>query len=469
MHDNHAKQVRVTVHPNIETPLPREVNDEPCPHVEAVAMGCQQSTVASYETTSTVSETTCRSTYGPRLLTSIPTTTRTTTSNILSVERPLQWSTFCDYVTVPYTVTQRRFIIVTETAPRTVGIPTSTGTAYVSSTVYETVSETITETTTAPTVSITPESYTIPAPIGFTPIASNPINAGADTFTPKAVASSTIITQDNPPAPSATDDTIDPATVVPPGRLLLATGLHARAEKSFSNVNRVICDETTRFYTTSVKPFTVRNTKLTSTITLTDYYYPTTTFEDTVSTATETPVDHEETTEIQAFTESTTTLFYETTTVTPTIELSELPRSTAYAACGADNFIGGIAGHGIVGVSLEPRDRSGVTTHQFTADSPRSCCEACVSQTDTPCVGSVWFLDMCFFIVNTEQCDGSEAMISFDLSRDREVLANEGMILSNGACGQQVWSRRYCDEFSGNCDGADPTPSELSPAPTEIT
>lgn len=281
--------------------------------------------------------------------------------------------------------------------------------------------------------------------------------------------SSTTITQDNQPEPTVTDDTIDPATAVPPGRLLLATGLHARAEKSFSNVNRVICDETTRFYTTSVKPFTVRNTKLTSTITLTDYYYATTTFEDTVSTTTETPVDYEETTEMQAFTESTTSLFYETTTVTPTIELSELPRSTAYAACGADNFIGGIAGHGIVGVSLEPRDRSGVTTPQFTADSPRSCCEACVSQTDTPCVGSVWFLDMCFFIVNTEQCDGSEAMISFDLSRDREVLANEGMILSNGACGQQVWSGRYCDEFSGNCDGADPTPSELSPAPTEIT
>lgn len=387
MHDNYAKQVRVTVHPNIETPLSRKVNDEPCPRVEAVAMGCQQSTVASYETTSTVSETTCRSTYGPRQLTSIPTTTRTTKSHILSVERPLQWSTICDYVTVPYTVTQRRFIVVTETAPRTVGIPTSTGTAYVSSTVYETVSETITETTTAPTVTITSEPYTVPVPIGFTPIASNPINAGADTFTPKAVESSTTITQDNQPAPTVTDDTIDPATVVPPGRLLLATGLHARAEKSFSNVNRVICDETTRFYTTSVKPFTVRNTKLTSTITLTDYYYATTTFEDIVSTTTETPVDSEETTEIQAFTESTTTLFYETTTVTPTYEL---PRSTAYAACGADNFIGGIAGYGIVGLNREPLDRSGINTPIFPADSARSCCEACASQTDISCAGSVW-------------------------------------------------------------------------------
>ena len=430
-------------------------------------MGCQQSTVASFETTSTVFETTCRSTYGPRYLTSIPTTTRTTTSNILSVERPLQWSTICDYVDPPYTITEQRFIIVTETAPRTIGIPTSTGIAYLSSTVYETVSETITQTTTASAVTITPEPYTVAAPNGFTPIASNPINAGADTFTPKAVESSTIITQDNQPAPTVTDDTIDPATVVPPGRLLLATGLHVRAEKSFSNVNRVICDETTRFYTTSVKPFTVRNSKLTSTFTWPFFGTITTVFQDNISTTTETPIAYEETTEIETITESTTSLLYETTTVTPTTELSELPRSTVYAACSADNFIGGIAGYGIVSLNLQPRDRAGVTTPQFPADSALSCCEACVSQTDRTCVGSVWLQNTCFFIANTDQCDGSEAMISFDLSRDREVSANEGLLLSNGACGQQVWSRRYCDQLSGNCID-DPAPTELAPAPTEI-
>ena len=182
----------------------------------------------------------------------------------------------------------------------------------------------ITQTSTTATVTITPEAYTVAAPIGFTPIASNPMNAGADTFTPKAVESSSITTQDNQPTPSATGDTIDPATVVPPGRLMLATGLHVRAEKSLSNVNRVICDETTRFYTTSVKPSTVRNTKLTSTVTPTDYYYDTTTFVDTVSTTTETPVGYEETTESKATTELTTSLFYETTTVTPTTELSRI-------------------------------------------------------------------------------------------------------------------------------------------------
>ena len=251
--------------------------------------------------------------------------------------------------------------------------------------------------------------------------------------------------------------------MVPPGRLLLATGLHARAEKSFSNVNRVICDETTRFYTTGVKPFTVRHSILTSTVTWFNFNSVTTVFEDSVSTTTQTPVDYEETTEIQVTTDLSTSLVYETTTITPTYEL---PRSTEYAACGADNFIGGIAGYGVVDLHLQPPDRSGVTTPQIPGvDSALSCCEACMSQTDRTCAGSVWLQNLCVFIVNTEKCDGSEAMISFDVSR--EVSANDGVLLSNGACGQQVWSGRYCNGFGG-CD-PDPTPSEFSvvPAPTE--
>jgi hypothetical protein len=419
-------------------------------------MGCQQSTVASYVITSTVSETTCRSTYGPRHLTSIPTTTRTTTSSIVSFERPLQWSTQCVYSTVPYTVTEDRFIVVTETAPSTNGIPTSTGVAYVSSTVYSTVSETITQTTTAPTTTITPEPYTVPTPIGFTPIASNPLNAGADTLTPSTALSSTITTQNEQAVPTTTNDTIDPATVVPPGRLLLATGLHVLAEKSFSNVNRVICDETTRFITTSVKPFTVRHSTRTRTVTWFDFHNVTTAYQDSVSTTTEISFAYEETTKIQITTDLTTSLVYETTTATPTYEL---PQSTAYAACGADNIIGGIAGYGIVGISVEPLDRSGVSAPQYPAvDSARSCCEACISQTDVTCAGSVWLQNLCFFITITDQCNGSEAFISFDLSRDREVSPDATWLLLNGACGQQVWSGRYCDQFSGNCD--------FNPAPT---
>ena len=264
---------------------------------------------------------------------------------------------------------------------------------------------------------------------------------------------------------SRTDDTVDSATVVPPGRLLLATGLQIRAEKSFSNVNRVICDETTRYYTTSVKPFTVRHSYLTSTVTNTNYGNVTITYEDFVSTVTEFPVAYEETTEIKAITDLSTSLVYETTTVTPT---SELPRSTVYAACGADNFLGGIAGYGFVSLNVEPRDRTDVTTPQFpAANSARSCCEACVSQTDRTCAGSVWLQNMCFFISSTEQCDGSKAMISFDLSRDRGVTPNDQLLLSNGACGQQVWLGRYCDGLSGNC-AAEPEPSTLAPAPTGI-
>lgn len=429
-------------------------------------MGCQQSTVASYAITSTVPETTCRSTYGPRHLTSIPTTTRTTTSNILSLERPLQWSTICTYTTVPYTITEDRFIIVTETAPSTAGILTSTGIAYVSSTVYRTAIETIAQTTTAPTTTITPEPYIVPAPIGFTPIASNPLNAGADTFTPSAVQSSTITTQDQQLVLTTTDDTIDPSTVTPPGRLLLAPGLHVRAEKSFSNVNRVVCDETTRFYTTSVNPFTVRHSTLTRTLTWFDFVSITTVYQDSVSTTTETPFAHEETTEIQVTTDFTTSSVYETTTMTP---IYELPRSTVYAACGADNFVSGIAGYGIVGLNRLPADRSGITTPQGPeVDSARSCCEACMSQTDSRCAGSVWLQSMCFFISNSEECNGGEAMVSFDLSSDHESRPIEGLLLSNGACGQQVWSGRYCDQVSGNCDVEPaPTPSEFAAAPID--
>lgn len=191
----------------------------------------------------------------------------------------------------------------------------------------------------------------------------------------------------------------------------------------------------------------------------TDWDDVTTVYQDSVSTATETPFDYEEATEIQTTTDLTTSLVYETTTVTPTIELSDLPRSTVYAACGADNFASVIAGYGIVGISVEPRERSGVSAPQYpAADSAQSWCEACMSQTDVTCAGSVRLLNLCFFITITDQCKGSEAFISFDVSRDREFSPDASWLLSNSACGQQVWSGRYCDQFSGNCD--------VVPAPT---
>jgi hypothetical protein len=81
-----------------------------------------------------------------------------------------------------------------------------------------------------------------------------------------------------------------------------------------------------------------------------------------------------------------------------------------------------------------------------------------MSQTDVTCAGSVWLQNLCFFITITDQCNGSEAFISFDVNRDRGVSPDATWLLSNGACGQQVWSGRYCDQFSGNCD--------VNPAPT---
>lgn len=324
------------------------------------------------------------------------------------------------------------------------------------STVYETVGGIVRQTVTAPAVTIAPEPYTVSAPIDFTPIASNPANAGADRFTAVESSTATTTTQEELPVETMTDDTVDSIAVIPPGRLL-----HVRAEKSFTNVNRVICDETTRFYTTSIVPSTVRHSTLTSTLTRTDYGISTTIFQDSVSTATEFPVVYEETTETVTITDTATSLAYETKTVTPTYELSELPCPTTYAACGANNFISGIGGYEIVSINPQPLDRSGISAVPMQMfGSPQSCCEACVSQIERTCAGSVWFQNTCFFILTADSCNGSEAVISFDVSRGREVAAEEGMLLSNGAYGQQVWSGRYCDQFSSNC-AVDPAASSI--------
>lgn len=52
-----------------------------------------QLTVLPSVTSTTLSEATCRSTCGPRVLTSTQTTTRATSTNIMIMERPLQYST----------------------------------------------------------------------------------------------------------------------------------------------------------------------------------------------------------------------------------------------------------------------------------------------------------------------------------------------------------------------------------------
>jgi hypothetical protein len=147
-------------------------------------MGCSQSIVLPVVVSSALSETTCRSTYGPRQLTSIPTRTRATRFSTTVIEKPLEYSTFCPALvaTVTVTDTESRTIVVTETAPRSDGVPTSTGIVYVSSTAYETVYETQQQTVTVPAVTVAPTPYTVPAPPGFTPIASNPMNAGANTL-----------------------------------------------------------------------------------------------------------------------------------------------------------------------------------------------------------------------------------------------------------------------------------------------
>lgn len=170
---------------------------------------------------------------------------------------------------------------------------------------------------------------------------------------------------------------------------------------------------------------------------------------------TETHVAKEEVTETLVTTDLATSLIYETTTVTPTQELSDLPRSTVYAACAADNIIGGIGGYGIVAVRPRPISRPNTVAIPIPqALSIQSCCEACILETERSCSGSVWFQNSCFHII-TDQCNGSEAVNNFYLSVGRRYAEFEGMILSNGLCGQQMWSGDYCEEYDSNC-GVDP-------------
>lgn len=232
---------------------------------------------------------------------------------------------------------------------------------------------------------------------------------------------------------------------------MLDGDLHIRAEKSYSNVNRVICDETTSFITTSARPFTVRHTTLTSTTTLWNGYIVTSTQNGT-STTTEFPNPYEETTETVTITDLVTSPTSETTTITPTYESSELPRPTVYAACGSDNIIGGIQGYGIVGVEILP-GKTNVVAEIVPNSSHQTCCEACVTEATRVCTGSVWLQNECYHIFSGDQCNGAAEVIGFYLSRDRELATSEGMLLSNGVCGQQVWLGKYCSTLGAYCAG----------------
>jgi hypothetical protein len=379
-----------------------------------LAMGCFQSIISPSVSSTTLGEITCRSTYGPRQLSSIPTTTRAISFSTTYIERPLQYSTTCTYVystvSITDTYSESQTVVVTKAASQSDGIRTSTGVVYVSSTAYETVYETQQQTVTAPAATIPPVPYTVPTPPGFTPIASNPINAGANTyggiissidvvsttltasttsadvdsstqtetasFTQADSTTSTDVdssiqtdptlitdvlsttltdsttstdsdrnTQTNPPTPPEEEEP-DPAAATNlrlQKKLQLAaeTHLHVRAEKSYSNVNRVICDATTTFITTSYRPFTVRHTMFTSTQTFFYWHYTDTILAQSfTSTTTQFSTAYEETTETISVTDTIMSQITETTTETPTQEATDIPRPTVYAVCSADNIIG---------------------------------------------------------------------------------------------------------------------------------
>jgi hypothetical protein len=229
--------------------------------------------------------------------------------------------------------------------------------------------------------------------------------------------------------------------------------IHIRAEKSYSNVNRVICDETTSLITTSTRPFTVRHTTLTSTVTLWTYYVHATLTESFVSTttATQDSTAYEESTASVAVTETTTLQITETTTETPTVEATDQPRPTVYAACGSNNIIGGVRNHGIVNINPLPFNRFFLTIQPEQATGPESCCETCILDTAEICAASFWENGSCYHVIRrNSQCNGGEAVNAFDLSSNA-AFDSQGLVVSNGLCGQMVWLGKYCDVDGQNC------------------
>jgi hypothetical protein len=258
-------------------------------------------------------------------------------------------------------------------------------------------------------------------------------------------------------APSPTQETNNAAYDLLPQRkpLPAATDLHIhiRAEKSYSDVNRVICDETTSFITTSTRPFTVRHTTLTSTFTFYTYHFHTTVTESFVSTTTATQYStaYEETTTTIPVTETITSQIVETTTETPTVEATDQPRPTVYAACGPDNIIGGIRNHGIVNINPLPFNRFFLTIQPEQATGPESCCETCILDAAEICAASFWEQGSCYHVIRrNSQCNGGEAINAFDLSSNA-AFDSRDLVVSNGVCGQQVWSGKYCDVNGLNC------------------
>lgn len=388
----------------------------------------------------------CATKYGPRNLAIVPTTTReTTTHRTNTVYLPL-WNT--KYVEPPpftITITEPVYIVSTETGAQPTSTTTSTRTNLVESIVFQTIDSTSYETVlAAETFTTQTPAATVSAPAGFTPIASNAKNAGANTFT--SSSSSTML----PPKRMARQDvqeniSEDTALIGSEDRVLLDRLPLRAAEKSYTNANRVICDVTTSIRTETLKFFNVRHSTITETL-LPGMQTDTLTTELT-STSTELPEPalvtvFEDTTETLEVTEIETATIQATTILTPTLELS---RATAFAACSPDNMIGGIGGRAIVNAAIDKDEYQNVVEGLGAGYSFQSCCEACWLRANEFCYGSVVWNGACYVLL-ADQCDVSREWAYFAtylVDQNIAPFSASGMVVSNGACGQQVWDENY--------------------------
>ncbi|KAJ0384710.1 hypothetical protein COL922a_007767 [Colletotrichum nupharicola] len=289
-----------------------------------------------------------------------PTSARETFSRIYSITTPV---TYYNYVT-PSKVT----VTITPT-----GVPPTgqTGPATTTSTLTLTTITSITAGTFA----------TVPAPAGFTPLASALIRDSAQNV-------------------GGDSSYIEERSVRQP----LVLGLNANNAALVADPplfpQVVHCERVIRIFTTT----TVDNT-ITGVFT-------------TFVTA---PTPSQSVPSVPAQVTTTTTTY-----TTSTVTVASMPTATLYAACQSDNLVSHVPGRRPI---VQAANDYSITRERRHADSAYACCVSC--QLENGCTGSLYYLGACFtFRPSTDTCGNPG-----DLRYGRRANFDGAFVASNGKCG----------------------------------
>ncbi|KAI8292177.1 Cell surface glycoprotein 1 [Colletotrichum sp. SAR11_57] len=119
---------------------------------------------------------------------------------------------------------------------------------------------------------------------------------------------------------------------------------------------------------------------------------------------------------------TTTTTTYTTSTVT----VASMPTATLYAACQSDNLVSHVPGRRPI---VQAANDYSITRERRHADSAYACCVSC--QLENGCTGSLYYRGACFtFRPSTDTCGNPG-----DLRYGRRANFDGAFVASNGKCG----------------------------------